>query len=46
MEKNVLRFNTILQQKLGEQKIDIIAHQVEESLNYIHKEAIKTGIIL
>ena len=44
--KKILHLNTALQKRLGEQKIDIIAHQLGEQLSDIHKEALKNGIIL
>jgi len=44
--QKILRLNTALQKRLGEQKIDIIAHQLGEHLSDIHKEALKNGIIL
>ncbi len=44
--KKILHLNTALQKRLGEQKIDIIAHQRGEHLSDIHKEALKNGIIL
>ena len=44
--KKILRLNTMLQKKLGEQKIDIVAYQQGEDLSDIDKEALKNGIIL
>ena len=45
MEK-ILHLNNALQKRLGEQKIDLIAHQPDKPLSEIHKEALRTGIIL
>ncbi len=44
--QKILRLNTAIQKSLGEQKIDIISHQLGEHLYDIHKEALKNGIIL
>ncbi len=41
-----LRLNAILQQKMGEQKIDIIIIYKGQTLKYIHKEAQRTSIII
>ena len=44
--RKALRLNTNIQQKLGEQKIDIIIKYQGQKLQNIHKEAIRTGIVL
>ena len=41
-----LRLNTILQKKLGEQKIDIITQCKGQKPQKIHEEASRTGIAL
>lgn len=44
--RKALRLNTNIQQKLGEQKIDIITKYQGQELKEIHKEALRTGVIL
>ncbi|SMM99281.1 hypothetical protein SPONN_403 [uncultured Candidatus Thioglobus sp.] len=44
--RKVLRLNTNIQQKLGEQKIDIITKYQGQKLENIHKEALRTGVVL
>ncbi len=46
LAKKVLRFNTLLQQQLGEQKIDIITLEPQQTPNAIVQHALKTGILL
>lgn len=42
----VLRLNAVLQERLGEQKLDIVLHQPGEPLQPIHVQARKQGIPL
>jgi predicted nucleotidyltransferase len=42
----VLRLNAALQERLGEQKLDIVLHQPDEPLQPIHLQAQKHGIRL
>lgn len=44
--RQVLRLNAALQERLGEQKLDIILHQPGEPLQPIHIEARTHGIRL
>ncbi|KAF3982727.1 MAG: nucleotidyltransferase domain-containing protein [Methylococcales symbiont of Hymedesmia sp. n. MRB-2018] len=44
--RKALRLNSNIQQKLGEQKIDIITRYHGQKLANIHKEALRTGITL
>lgn len=44
--REVLRLNARLQQRLGEQKIDIVLHQPGEPLQPIHLQARKEGVPL
>lgn len=44
--RKVLRLNAALQERLGEQKLDIVLHQPDEPLQAIHIEAKKQGIRL
>ncbi len=44
--RQVLRLNAALQERLGEQKLDIVLHQPDEPLQPIHLQARKQGIRL
>ena len=44
--EKILQFNTALQKRLGEQKIDIISYQTGDALMAVHQQALKHGIIL
>jgi len=44
--RKVLRLNAALQERLGEQKLDIVLHQPDEPLQPIHILARKQGIRL
>jgi len=44
--RQVLRLNAALQERLGEQKLDIVLHQPGEPLQPIHLQARKQGIPL
>lgn len=44
--RKALKLNVRLQQRIGEQKIDIITSYQRQNLNPIHREAQRTGIIL
>ncbi|SMN13028.1 hypothetical protein BHECKSOX2_1599 [Bathymodiolus heckerae thiotrophic gill symbiont] len=46
LAKKVLRFNTLLQRKLGEQKIDIITLEPCQTPNAIQQQALQKGIEL
>ena len=44
--RQVLRLNAALQERLGEQRLDIVLHQPGEPLQAIHLQARKHGIRL
>lgn len=44
--RKALTLNAHLQQKLGEQKIDIVTKYKGQKLQNIHKEVLKTGVVL
>ncbi|MBK7815606.1 MAG: nucleotidyltransferase domain-containing protein [Rhodocyclaceae bacterium] len=44
--RQVLRLNAALQERLGEQKLDIILHQAGEPLKPIHVQARRHGVRL
>lgn len=44
--RQVLRLNAALQERLGEQKLDIVLHQPGDPLQPIHLQARKQGIRL
>ncbi|SMN11935.1 DNA polymerase, beta domain protein region [uncultured Candidatus Thioglobus sp.] len=46
LTQKVLRFNTLLQKKIGAQKIDIITLEPHQIPNTIQQQALKTGLDL
>lgn len=46
LAKKVLRFNTLLQKKLGAQKIDIITLEPHQTPNAIQQQALKKSMYL
>lgn len=46
LAEKVLRFNTLLQKKLGTQKIDIITLEPNQTPNAVQQQALKNGIML